>query len=152
MPLRKMSARTLLPAGLLGAALALAGCGITAPRSSDGYADLDSLGMFDVDNTMTLSIGPTLLNFAARYTDDDPETQALLRGLDGVRIRIYEIDGDADRVAGRVNAMGAKLASQGWAPVAVIKDEGDTVHMLMKPVAGADGERIAGLTVLVAPP
>lgn len=149
-PWQRVTTRSLLPVGALGASLALAGCGITAPRSNDGYADLDSLGMFDVDNTMTLSIGPMLLNFAARHTDDDPEAQALLRGLDGVRIRIYEIDGDADRVAGRVDAMGEKLARQGWAPVAVIKDEGETVHMLMKPVAGGDGDRIAGLTVLVA--
>lgn len=140
----------LLPVGLLGGALALAGCGITAPRSNDGYADLDSLGMFDVDNTMTLSIGPTLLRFAARHTEDDPETQALLRGLDGVRVRTYEIDGDADRVAGRVNAMGEKLMDQGWAPVAVVREEGETVHMLIKPITDAKGDRIAGLTVLVA--
>ncbi|MEM1413114.1 MAG: hypothetical protein AAGH19_12230, partial [Pseudomonadota bacterium] len=94
--------RVLRPVLVAGLALALVGCGITAPRSNAGYADLDSLGMFDTDLTMSLSLGPTVLRFAARYTDDDPETQALLRSLDGVRVRIYEIDGDADRVAGRV--------------------------------------------------
>ncbi len=132
------------------AAVLLSGCGLTAPRSNDGYADLDSLGVFDVDNTMTLSIGPSLLRFVARHTDDDPETQALLRGLDGVRIRIYEIDGNAERVAGRVNDMGAKLQQQGWEPVAVLREADETVHMLLKPVEGRDGHRIAGLTVLVA--
>jgi hypothetical protein len=132
------------------AAVLLSGCGLTAPRSNDGYADLDSLGVFDVDNTLTLSIGPSLLRFAARHTDEDPETQALLRNLDGVRIRIYEIDGDAQRVAGRVDSMGMKLQQQGWEPVAVLREADETVHMLMKPVEGRDGQRIAGLTVLVA--
>ena len=144
-----MKLRALAAVALLAGALTLAGCGITAPRSSDGYADLDSLGMFDVDNKITLSIGPTLLRFAARH-EDDPETKALLRGLDGVRIRIYEIDGDAERVVGRVDAMGDKLAEQGWAPVAVIQEEGETVRVLMKPISDKDGDRIAGLTVLVA--
>ena len=143
-----MTLRTLFVAGFLAAALA--GCGLTAPRSSDGYADLDSLGAFDVDNTMTLSIGPGLLRFAARHVEDDEESSALLSGLEGVRIRIYEIDGDADRVARRVDAMGEKLQDQGWLPVAVIQDAGETVHMLMKPVEDENGQRIAGLTVLVA--
>ena len=132
------------------AALVLAGCGLTAPRSNDGYADLDSLGLFDVDNVMTLSIGPSLLRFAARHTEDDPETQALLRNLDGVRIRVYEIDGDPQRVAGRVDDMGMKLQRQGWEPVAVLREGTETVHMLLKPLEGGDGRRVAGLTVLVA--
>lgn len=136
--------------GAVFMAALLAGCGLTAPRGNEGYADLDSLGVFDVDNTMTLSIGPTLLRFAAAHTEDDPETQALLRGLDGVRIRIYEIDGDADRVAGRVDRMGHKLRDQGWLPVAVMKEEGETVHMLMKPAGDTGSSRVAGLTVLVA--
>ena len=140
--------RSTLAAALV--AICLAGCGLTAPRSNDGYADLDSLGLFDVDNVMTLSIGPALLRFAASQTDDDPETQALLRNLDGVRIRIYEIDGDASRVAGRVDAMGTRLQGQGWEPVAVLRDADETVHMLMKPVHDENGRRVAGLTVLVA--
>ncbi len=131
-------------------ALVLGGCGLTAPRSNAGYADLDALGPFDVDNTMTLSIGPTLLRFAASHTEDDPETQALLRGLEGVRIRIYEIDGDANRVAGRVDRMGVKLRAQGWEPVAVVQEEGETVHMLLKVAGEGEDQRIAGLTVLVA--
>lgn len=132
------------------AAVLLSGCGLTAPRSNAGYADLDSLGLFDVDNTLTLSIGPSLLRFAAKHTEDDPETQALLSNLEGVRVRIYEIDGNAERVAGRVNDMGARLQRQGWEPVAVMREADETVHMLLKPVGEDDSQRIAGLTVLVA--
>ena len=69
-------------------ALALAGCGLTAPRGSDGFADLDSLGISDTDRVLSISVGPALLRFAARHVEDEPETQALLRSLDGARIRI----------------------------------------------------------------
>ncbi len=129
-----------------GLALVLAGCGFTAPRSSEGFADLDSLGILDVDNTLTLSIGPTLLRLAAKHTGEDPETQAILAGLDGVRVRVYEIDGDPIAVAGRVDRMGLRLQDQGWEPVALVREAGETTVMLIK----AHGARIAGLTVLSA--
>ena len=94
--LRRNAARLLAAALLL---LFLTACGLTAPRASEGYADLESLGMRDTDQVMSLSIGPSVLRFAASHVDDDPEVRELLRSLDGIRIRIYEIDGDAGGVA-----------------------------------------------------
>jgi hypothetical protein len=120
------------------------GCGITAPRSNEGYANLDALGMLDVERTTAISLGPTVLNFAARHMDDDEEIRALLRSLDGVRVRIYEIDGDADRVAERMDQMSVKLGDDDWQPVATIQEEGERTYMLMKMVE----DRVAGLTVI----
>ena len=127
-------------------ALALAGCGLTAPRNNDGYADLDSLGLLDTDRVMTLSIGPALLRFAANHVDDDPEVEALLRSLDGVRLRIYEIDGDAERVGRRMERMAAALGEDGWEPVLTVREGREQTHMLLR----SDGDTIAGMTVLVS--
>ncbi|NIP18262.1 MAG: DUF4252 domain-containing protein [Xanthomonadales bacterium] len=102
--------------------------------------------MLDTDRTLALSIGPAILHFAARHMDDDPETRALLRGVNGVRVRIYEIDGDAVRVAGRIQDMSASLQDDGWEPVALIREEGEQTHMLMK----ANGGAIRGLTLITS--
>ena len=128
------------------ASIVLLGCGLTAPRSDDGYANLDSPGIFDVDHTMTLSFGPTILNFAASHIDDDPEIKTLLRGLAGVRIKIYEIDGDATRVAARLNKMSLKLREQNWEPIVLVREEGEQVHMLVKMA----GNQISGVTILTS--
>ncbi|MEE4216098.1 MAG: DUF4252 domain-containing protein [Xanthomonadales bacterium] len=140
--IRKRLASLLLSAVLV---VALGGCGITAPRGNAGYADLDSLGMMDTDRVISLSLGPTVLHFAARYIDDDPEVRDLLRSLDGVRVRIYEVNGDASRVAGRMQHMSSKMQEDGWQPVMLVRQEDEQVHMLMRMV---DGE-IRGMTVLV---
>jgi hypothetical protein len=66
--------------------LLVTGCGITAPQSNIGFADLDALSWRDVDTTMTLSLGPTALGFAAAMVDDDPEVQLLLDSLEGEKI------------------------------------------------------------------
>jgi hypothetical protein len=126
--------------------LFISACGITAPRNNDGYADLESLGMRDTDRVMNISIGPTLLHFAARYIDDEPETRDLLRSLDGVRIRIYEIDGDAGRVAQRIFTMSEHLQEDGWEPVLLVRDKDEEVHMLLR----MDKEHISGMIVLVS--
>jgi hypothetical protein len=127
-------------------ALLLAGCGLTAPRSNDGYADLDSLGMLDVDHVITLSLGPTVLRLAASAMDDDPDTRAMLRSLDGVRIRIYQIDGDAGRVAARAERMQRRLQAQDWEPVILVQESGERTYMLLK----VSDARICGLTVITA--
>jgi hypothetical protein len=126
--------------------LTLSACGFTAPRSNDGYANLDSPGMADTDRTMSLSLGPTMLHFAARFLDDDPETQILLRSLDGVRIRIYEVHGDSGRVTENFEHMGNKLDKDGWEPVMLVREEDELVQMYAK----ASDTGIQGLTIVSA--
>jgi len=126
--------------------IALSACGLTAPRSSDGYANLDSLGMRDTDNVMTLSIGPSLLHFAARHVDGEPEVRELLKSLEGVRIRVYEIDGDPGRVARRIDRMSLRLQDDGWEPVMLIREKNEATHMLLRTV----NQQICGMTVLVS--
>jgi hypothetical protein len=137
-----------LRAGLiLAGILLLTACGITAPRSNEGFADLDSLGVTDTDRTMALSIGPTLIRVARWALDeDDDETARILEGVDGVRIRIYEIDGDADRVALRIQNMSEKLERDAWQPVMLVQDEGEQTHMLMR----SENGEIQGLTLLTS--
>jgi hypothetical protein len=131
---------------LILATLILSSCHITAPRSNEGYANLDSPGISDTDRTMSLSLGKTPLRFAARFLDDEPETQALLRSLDGVRVRIYEVHGDNERIAGKFDHMGNKLSKHGWQPVMLVREEGELVQMFAK----SSGAGLQGLTVVSA--
>jgi len=128
------------------AAFMLSSCGITAPRSNEGFANLDSPGISDTDRTMSLSLGRTTLRFAASFLDDDPETQALLRRLDGVRIRIYEVNGNTDRIAQNFDRMGTRLANDGWQPVMLVREEGELVQMFSK----SSSRGMQGLTIVSA--
>ena len=127
-------------------AFALSSCGITASRSNEGFANLDSPGISDTDRTMSLSLGKTTLRFAARFLDDEPETQALLRSLDGVRIRIYEVNGNTNRIAQNFDHMGIKLSNDGWQPVMLVREEGELVQMYSK----SSSRGMHGLTIVLA--
>jgi hypothetical protein len=124
--------------------LLVSGCGLTAPRGNEGYADLDSLGFVDTDTTLSLSFGPSALHMAAGFIDEDPETRELLMNLDGVRVKIYDIVRGQERVAQRIDKMSAKLQRQGWEPVVTVQEPGERTHVLVK----MNGSVIAGLTVI----
>jgi len=124
--------------------VSLTGCGITASSASDGYADLDSLGSVDVEQTMSLSLGPTLLKFASMNVDHDPDTKIVLEGLDGVRVKTYDVVGNAARVGERIDRMSSKLQEQGWMPIVWVREHNERTVMLVKTV----DERILGITVL----
>ena len=126
--------------------LALTGCGIVAPHNNPGYVDLDALSWRDVDTVMTLSFGPTALGLAAFAMGEDPVAQELLRSLDGVRIRIYEVEGDPEKVAADLNGLSLELRSLGWQPAVRVQEGKGVTHVLMK----MSGEDIAGLTVLTS--
>ncbi len=136
-------ARVLL---LMTSVTMLTACGLTAPRGEPGYADLESPGIWDTDREFAFSLGPTLLRFAARHIEDDPETRALLKSLDGVRIRVYEIDGDASRVAGRVDRMKQHLEKDGWVSVMLVREESERTHLLLK----SSSDRVHGMTLLTS--
>jgi hypothetical protein len=126
--------------------LSLTACGITAPRSGPGYADLQSPGVWDTDRQFSLSLGPTVMRFAARHIEDDPETEALLRSLEGVRISIYEIDGDSARVANRMDLMQSDLSEHGWEPVMIVREGNERTHMMIQQTGG----QVHGLTLLTS--
>ena len=137
---------TLLVLLLTLMAFLISSCGITASRSNEGYANLDSPGISDTNRTMSISLGKTTLRFAARFLDDDPETQALLRSLDGVRVRIYEVTGDTNRIAANFEHMGDKLGNDGWQPVMLIREEGELVQMFTK----SSSDSVLGMTIVSA--
>jgi len=134
--------RSLLPA--VAAAGVLCGCGLMAPRHDAGFARLESLGTRDVDHVMSLSIGPRLLHFAARHVDDDPQVRDMLRSLDGVRVRVYEVNGNVQHVAQRLQDMDQHLRKDGWEPVALTREDGEKTRLLVK----TRHRMILGLTLL----
>ncbi len=133
-------------AAVLTLALNVSGCGLLAPRGHDGFANLDAPGTADTRRVVSLSVGPAVLHLAARFMDDEPETQLLLRSLAGVRVRAFEITGDERRVVRNLGRMGDRLSDDGWAPVMLVNEDGEWARMFAK----SSGNDVHGLIVISA--
>ncbi len=131
---------------LVGCLIALTGCGLTASKRSEGYADLGALRVPGLRTTANLSVGRVPLRLAARFAMDTPEGQQLFRGLHGVRVRVYELDERSRSAFNRgAEQLLQQLENQGWEPAIVVRDAGELVQVLVK----LEEEILQGMTIVV---
>ncbi len=124
----------------------LSACGVSGNlRNDPGFAAFESPGIHDSDREFALSLGPLPLRLARAVMDDDPDAAAMLRQLRAVRIYVYEIDGDAERVREKLESNAAGLTEQGWMPVVTVREDDELLSALVK--MGQDNQ-IRGLVVI----
>ena len=123
----------------------LMGCGVTAPSRNPGYVNFDASGLPGVHRDTSISLGPTVLRFAARHVEDDPAAEALLRSVDGVRVQVYELreQQHRDSVVAALRESAAGLDAE-WQPIVRVMDEESEVFVYLKHSDAA----IEGLAIL----
>jgi hypothetical protein len=126
------------------------GCGITAGglNSHAGYADIESPYWWQADNEVNLSLGPLTIG-TARWivdADTDPEIDALLDDVDGVRISVYKVEENSEIFQDNFSDTQANLRADGWQPIVRVKDDESAGYSLM--FIKSNGEVIDGLVVL----
>ena len=143
MMIRHRTSQALAPLLL---AATLAGCGFTAPRSGPGYAELPSPGEPDTKMTLSISLGPRVMQWLALAAGEDPGVRELVAQLQGLRIRQYAIHGDVGRVNQRLSEMSEEMTHQQWHPVIAVREPNESTYVLVK----TDEEVIAGVVVLTS--
>jgi hypothetical protein len=126
------------------------GCGITAGglHSHAGYADIESPYWWQADNELNLSLGPLAIG-TARWVidiDEDPEIDALLDDVDGVRVSIYKVEKNSELFKDNFGETEANLRADGWQHIVRVNDEESTDYSLM--FIKSSGDVIDGLVVL----
>ena len=128
----------------------LTGCGITASglHNHAGYADIESPYWWQADSDVNLSLGPLTIGTARWVMDEDkdPEIDAILDDVDGVRISIYKIEDNSDIFKDNFDETQANLRADGWQHIVRVNDDESTDYSLM--FIKSNGEVIDGLVVL----
>ena len=114
-------------------------------ESLPGYVDFADLDAIYGEPRVMVNIGGTLLKLMALASAaEDPETAALMSGLEGVRIKVYPTQGNLKPALDRVSEARSSLEAAHWEPVVQVHKPNEQVQIFMK--AGAD--TIEGLTVM----
>ena len=140
--------RTFALLAVCGLASLLAGCGITGNfRNDPGYAAFGSPGL-DTNREFGISVGPLPLSIAKWALKDEPDIGPMIQDLRAVRVYTYEVTAQSEALADRVRATHADLLSEGWLPIATVRETDEFVAVLLK----LGKKRIDGLAVIVTEP
>ena len=133
---------------MLGLLISTAGMAQTNEiKKLAGSVDFGDLTSSYGEPNVEINLGPSMLQFASAIIgDEDPEALAVMKGLKAIRVKIYNIDGNADAAIGQINKSRKQLEADNWEQIVKVKDEGEQTHIFMKMIDG----KIEGMTVLVA--
>lgn len=126
----------------LAALIMLGACGAARAQS---YFDFDSIPGLPDQPSVQIDLNEALLGFAAAVTGEgDPRIGALLEGIDGVRVRVYEELEDMAEVASFVDDASGQLEREGWHRMVYAEHGEGTVRLY----ARLDGAVMNGLAIM----
>lgn len=121
-----------------------------AAESEAGYVDVGQLVPSAKGQFVEINLSPGLLKFAAKLASkQEPEAAAIIGNLKRVRVNVVGLD-ESNRQATieQIKAVRAKLESQGWTPMVMVREKDDgnnvTIHAMQK-----SDDVIEGLVVTV---
>ncbi|MFK8041088.1 DUF4252 domain-containing protein [Congregibacter sp.] len=112
----------------------LAGCGLTASSENPGYVQFETPEHTGLKHGTSISLGASVLRFAAKHTDNDPQARALMESLDGIQISVHKMSEDVDYQA---LDMDIGLATENafdndWNPIVRVVEDDSRVHVFVK--------------------
>lgn len=114
-------------------------------RDLPGFVDFGELAGIYGDPKVEISVGAALLGFLSAVSkNEDPETAEIFETLKGVRVNVYELNGDAGPALDQMDLVIDDLKRDNWAPVVRVNDEDEHVQIFMK----LNGSTIEGLTLM----
>jgi hypothetical protein len=132
--------------------IALSACGFTGNlRGNPGFASFGVPSTLpEADRQFGLSLGPIPLRFATMvsrpiFNEEEAWISDALSDVRAVRVYVYEVDGDTDRVIAQMDATRSKLIVDGWDQLAAVRDDGGLVTAL---VMHEQPELVRGIVVM----
>ncbi len=130
---------------ILAAVMSLPAYAQTAAlQDQPGYVDFGALNSIYGEPRVMINIGGSILKLMAMASQEDPEAAEMIRGLDGVRINVYDTGGNVDPALEQVAKVRAMLEKDDWEPIVQVKESGEEVQIFVK----ADEEKMQGLTIM----
>jgi hypothetical protein len=116
-----------------------------AGNGHPGFVDFDSLpGLGSADATVDITLGGWMMNIARLAAEEDEDLD-FLAGIDSIRVRVFEIDDNADVFMDDAREIMKDLQHRGWEEFARINKRDELVFVMVK----GDARQLDGITVVV---
>lgn len=129
--------------GLLLSMPVLAEEGDASPMT--GQVDFNSLQAIYGEPRVMIDIAGPLLKLIAAASKHDPKAQAIMRDLEGVKVKVYNTGGNLEPALEQMSQAKSALEADAWQPIVQVKDEGENVQMF----ARIEDDKMHGMAVMV---
>ncbi|MGD2168476.1 MAG: DUF4252 domain-containing protein [Gammaproteobacteria bacterium] len=114
---------------------------------AQGYFNFDDIPGINSQPNVQIDLNEATLGFVFPIVEGtDPAAADALRGIENVRLRVFEEVDDAEEFLEFIDDTSGALERDGWQRVVYVEDHGSKVRMYMK----FDDSVASGLTVMVA--
>ncbi len=127
-------------------AAALVAFGASGTAFAQEFFDFGRIPGVPNEPNVEINLNAALLGFvteAARTAD--PDAADAIRGLDGVRVRVYDDLEDTKAVAAFVGEASKRLERSGWQRAVYVADDSDNVRIYVQ----MQDKKVSGMTVMV---
>lgn len=125
----------------IACALALAGT-----ASAQGYFEFGQIPGISGEPTVQIDLSGAMLAFInAAATEADPSAAEALKGIEGVRVRVYETIENEQAVLDFIDDTSGTLERAGWQRAVYVQEGTEKVRIYTK----VDQQQMTGLTLMV---
>lgn len=121
-----------------------------AATSAQGYFDFESIPGLGDDARVKVQIdlNRQMVNFVLDFLEEADETEAaaIVSGIEGVRLRVYDDIEDPDEVLEFIDDASGDLERDGWQRAVYVQDDEGRVRVYIR----FEDTRMAGLTIMLA--
>lgn len=113
-------------------------------KTLPGYVKFESLDEVYGEPKVRVNVGGFLLSLMSKAAKNDPEVEAVLEGLEGVRINVYSTEGAGAPAIDELQNAKNLLLNQNWEPIVQVNEDGESAQVFIK----VDREGVQGVTVM----
>jgi uncharacterized protein DUF4252 len=127
------------------AAIALTAA-LASTARAQGYFEFGQIPGISGEPTVQIELGAGLLAFVlAAATQADPAAADALKGIEGIRVRVYETIENEQAVLDFIDDTSGRLESAGWERAVFVQEGTDKVRIYAK----LEQQKMTGLTLMV---
>ena len=124
---------------------------VPAYAQSKGQIDFDDLSAYYGEPKVEINLSASLMDMIGSFAkNEDPEVAEILKNLDFIKVRVYNLNGDLGKANDTIDRVGSELKAKNWETLVTVNDNEDDqkVRILSKSTDSV----IDGVVVMVVSP
>ncbi|AQA18060.1 hypothetical protein BST95_07200 [Halioglobus japonicus] len=116
-------------------------------ESMPGYVDFGTMNEIYGEPRVMINIGGPLMQLlsAAAAASKDPEAAAIMQGLEGIRVNVYDTGGNLAPALERMNQAKTILQAANWQPIVQVQEADEQVQMFTR----VNADNMEGMAIMV---